>query len=233
MTDAEKIQAFTQSVYLATHNRYFDDITGDDGVTLQAQMIDWTNQFIEELEEEAYWNYVRENDFDFGTIITASDTFALPAEVRDLVIDEYRPLVILQDGSIVSEWEVVNPNQITRPTRSNAKDRVMVLKQVLIFSRPFNEMEIGGSVAADIVTPIPRLASNNTTVLDLVRPKQLLILGTSKNVTLPDIVQGGTSPSFTQKYTNELEKAIDKNMRSSVASETVRDDYGSIGGIGF
>src|SRR5688500_12911810 len=101
MTDQEKLDQFVQDVYLTRYNRFLDDITDEDGVAEVAKTIRWTNTFLDELESETDWNYVRENDEDLGIISTATQVFELPEEVRKLVVDVERPLILMFDGAIV------------------------------------------------------------------------------------------------------------------------------------
>jgi len=231
MNNQDRINKFAQSIHLSMFGRYIDDIEEEEGQRKVAQTLDWTNQFIDELEQEADWNYVRRNQAQLGTISSLSQTFSLSDEIRKLVADENRPLVITQDGTPVSEWLVVNPNQITEPSLNPITNRVTTVNRSLIFSRQLKETEIGGGIFADVVDFIPRLSIDDVDVLDLVKPQLLLILGVAKNATLPDIVQGGLSPSFAQKYNEILEQAKAENRLSSVSNTVVRDNYTYIGGI--
>lgn len=233
MTHLEKITALAQSIYLAKNNRYFDDIEGEDGQIYIAQTVDWTNQFIDELELEADWNYAREAGVSLGTISSLSQTFSLDDDIRKLITDENRYLDILQDGTPVSTWSVVSPNLITSSTDYSTQERVTVVGGNIVFSRALKDTELGGTIVADVINYLPRLAMNDTDILDLIKPKQLLILGVAKNATLPDIVQGGISPSLAQKYNDLLEKAVAENNASSLAAEAQRQDFGYIGGVGF
>lgn len=231
MAALDKVKEFAQSVYLTQNNRYFDDIDSDDGTQFVNQVVDWTNLLLDELELEADWIYTRENDSDVGSVTIATPTLDLPEEVRKLVTDEHRPLTIQQDGIVISTWDVVSPNLITDPSRATNRDRVTVVNRKILFSRPLKDTEEAGTVIADVINFIPRLTTKNAATIDSVQPKQLLVLGVAKNATLPDIVQGGISPSFVQKYTELLEKAKAENDMSSVAEDLVRDDFGYIGGI--
>ena len=225
----DRINKFVQSVYLVRYGRYIDDLADADGVIEVAKTIDWTNQFLDELEEEADWNFVRDNDRELGIVSSDAQTFPLEDDVRKLIVDENRPLKLVFDGTVVGSFDVVNPNHITRNDGSTG-DRVTVVNRTIIFSRKLRPYEIGSTVMADVINYIPRLSSNDIAVLDLVTPKQLLILGVAKNATLPDIVQGGLSPSFVQKYGDLLEKAREQNEASSVASSVIYEDLGYIGG---
>lgn len=230
MTDAEKIEAFAQSIYLAKSNKYFDDIDGEDGIIYIAQVIDWTNQLLDEIEVEADWYYARSNDYTIGTVSSTTQTFDLPDDVRKLAVNPDRPLLIQQDGSTVSEWDVVDSGSITRDNLST-RDKVTTVGDQIVFSRSLKDTEIGGTVIADVINLFPRLSSTNTEVLDFVKPKQLLILGVAKNSTLPDIVQGGISTSLVQKYNDLLTQAKLENSAASVSDEVQRDDLSYIGGV--
>lgn len=239
MTDEQKLQEFTQQVYLTLNGQRIEDITDEEGVEAVATTIIWCNLLLDELEKEkdpdgtpTNWSYVRENDKTIGTVAAAGDTFDLPAGAMRLVAEEDRPLVIMQDDTVVSIWDVVDPNQITKRNSFTLRtQRVTYANQKIVFARPLNDTEIGGTVKADIVNSFPRLASDDTTLFDLPIPRQLLVLGTAKNAVLPDIVQGGLTPSFVQKYADLLDGEKAANMQSSTPDEAVTDDYGGIGGV--
>jgi len=242
MTDQEKLEDFTQDFYLTLYNRLLDDITTDaDSQAEVAKMIRWVNMFLDELEQETdndgqpiNWVYLRENGVEIGTIATVTDTFDLPTGALRPVANPDRPLTISQDGSAVSIWDVVDPNQITNRNEYYTRpQRVTYVNQKLVFSRRLNDTEIGGTVNTDIVNIFPRLATDDTTLFDLPIPRQLLILGAAKNSSLPDIVQGGLSPSYTQKYGDLLDGHKANNMQTADASEAVTDDFSGIGGVGF
>lgn len=242
MTNEEKLQEFAQQVYLTIYGRRIDDVEDEDGVETVEKVKIWCNLFLDELELERdsegrpiNWNYLRENDTEIGTIATSTDTFDLPDGALRLVADEDRPLVIMQDSSIVSVWDVVDPNQITkRNSYGLARDqRVTYVNQKIVFSRSLNETEIDGNIVADVMFSFPRLADNDTSLFDLPIPRQLLVLGTAKNATLPDIVQGGLSPSYSQKYNDLLDGEKMANGQTSVGDEAVTDDFSNIGGVGF
>lgn len=242
MTDEEKINQFVQDVYLTRYNRFLDDITDEDGVAEVAKTIRWTNMFLDELERETdsdgrpiNWSFVRENDVELGTVNSGMQTFDLDDDVLRLVVDEERPLTISFDGAVVSTWEVVGPNQITKRSTGDLGDRVTVVNRKLIFSRPAKDTEVGGTMIADVINNIPRLQDDDeitdVSTIDTVQPYQLLVLGVAKNATLPDIVQGGLSPSFVQKYGDLLDAVKRENQNSATADTAARDDYGYIGGI--
>jgi hypothetical protein len=239
MTTTEKLRKFAQSVYLTRYNRYIDDITDSDGVDEINKAIDWTNMFLDELMTEVDpegrpidWYFLRQNDVEIGVISNANQTFDLPDGVLRIVIDEFRPLVISQDGASVSEWDVVAPSQLTNRNRYlSSENRVSFVGDQIVFSRPLNDGEIGGTITADVINEPTEMTLTNVDILDTVKPKSLLILGVAKNATLPDIVQGGTSPAFAQKYNNLLEGAKARSQASSIPSDASREDFGNIAGI--
>lgn len=239
MTDEERIAEFVQDLYLTRYNRTLDstETSDTDYVAERDKVIRWANMFIDELEQETdfggmpmNWNFMRENNVDLGTIAAVDQIFALPAGVLRLVIDEDRPLVLMYDNAIIARFDVVDANQITRRT-DIVGDRVSVVGTSLVFSRPFKTEEIGATVVADVLNSVPRLTATDSGLIETVKPYQLLLLGCAKNATLPDIVQGGLSPSFSQRYVDLLDQSKIQNNASSTADTYQTDDYGSIGGI--
>lgn len=239
MTDEEKLQEFTQQVHLSIYNRRIDDITDTDGVEWVEKIKIWCNLFLDELEMEVdsngkpiNWSYLRENDHLIGTIASASDTFDLPSGARRLAVDIDRPLYITQDDTVIALWDVVAPNQLTSRNHYSTRDqRVTYVNEKIVFSRSLNDTEVGGKVYADIINSFPRLADDDTSLFDLPIPRQLLVLGVAKNSSLSDIVQGGLSPSFTQKYDNILEGHKMESDQSGAASEVVTEDNSHITGV--
>jgi len=233
MTDQEILENFVQQVYLVRYGRYIDDIEDEDGVIEIQKTIDWTNMFVPELEREADWNYATRLDVELGTITEDDTRLELPDEARKLVVAEYRPLIIKQDGVVVSEWEIVDPANLTVHNRYSTTDKRVTWASdgEIIFSRPLEEFEIGGTAYADVVDRFPVLATDDVSLLDFVQPKMLLILGVAKNATLPDIVQGGLSPSFAQKYAEELSKAKMENNAKAASTPVFTDDFSGVTGV--
>lgn len=244
MTDEERLAEFVQDLYLTRYNRQLaSTATSDtDYVDERNKVIRWANMFADEIEQETdsngmpmNWNFMREDNRDLGEVLAAGTSFSLPAGVLRLVIDEDRPLTLEYDGAIIARFEVVDANQITRRNDVTG-DRVSVVGSTLVFSRAFKDEEIGAHVVADVLNSIPRLTvtpAADASLITTIKPYQLLILGVCKNATLPDIVQGGLSPSFAQKYSDLLDQVKINNNASSTADTYVGDDYGYIGGIGF
>lgn len=241
MDDAALVKQFANDVYLTKFNRFIDGIDDpedEDAATEVLKVCRWASLYVEELELETdddgrtiNWNFLRENDVDFGTLSVAGQTFELPTGYRKLVVDQRRPLTIGHDGTIISRFSVVEPNQITKRTDGDTGDRVTMVGRKLLFSRPFRDYELGGTLIGDGLKPIPRMTVTDAAMLRTVPYYELLVLGVAKNATLPGIVEGGLSPSLTQKYADLLTGAKTENENSSLADEMVEDDFSNIGGV--
>ncbi len=247
MTPLAQLQALAQSVYLVIKNRYFDDLTSADGKVFVAQITDWGNQFIDELESELDsagqpidWHWVRQNRYELGTATAGEASIQTPTAITNLISGENRYVQIIQGTSVVSNWAVVSPNQISSRVDRIVEDAVAIVGASIVFSRVFKETEAGGTVIGDVTLPIPRFVYNrdtnvatNVKAITTIVPRQLLVLGIAKNATLPDIVQGGLSPSYAQKYGDLLEGAIARNATTSRADILNRDELGYIRGVGY
>lgn len=240
MSPQAQLTAFAQSIYLTIKNRYFDEIEGEDGQNYILQVMDWTNMFLDEIENITDangnlvdWNWYRQMGYELGTANEGEASFDVDREVGFLLPGEQRYVQILQDGTAVSNWAVVTPDQISNRRDRIVEDTVTQLGSTLVFSRAFKDTENGGTVIGDVSISLPRMTKTNVRVLNIVKPKTLLVLGVAKNATLPDIVQGGLSPSYVQKYNDLLTSAIARNSASSLASIVQRDSYGGIRGVGF
>jgi hypothetical protein len=246
MSPLAQLEAFANKVYLVIKNRYFDDLTSDDGKTYLNQLVDWTNMYLDELEAETTadgapinWRWVRENGYTLATSISSgAASISMPSAVNNLIVEEGRYVQITQGGSVIANFAVASPNQITSLTDRITEDMCAVVGSDLVFSRAFTDAEAGGTVTGDVTTLIPRIAYNSTAstvsnikALSLVKPQQLLILGVAKNATLPDIVQGGLSPSYVQRYNDLLDGAKARDGFSSISDIVQRDDLSNVSGI--
>lgn len=240
MNDEARMKKFAQSVMLAMTGKHMDveDLDSEDGERFVVELVDWTNQFIDEIELETDWNFVTELNRLIGTVTAPVQALPLPAGTRKLAVNEHRPLHITQDGTPVSTWDIVRPAMISShrgwyPLR----DRVTFVGKNIVFSRDLNDTEMDGEVIADVINKIPRMiyvkgqsdSENNLEILDLVEPTQLLVFGVAKNATLPNFVRGKISPSLTQKYTDLLGKAVAENEATSTG-DTYTGDEINIGG---
>jgi hypothetical protein len=231
MTNEEIIAKLAQSAYLAVTGNY-NDVTGTELAEFLDKTIDWCNQLTAEIELEADWNYLRTNAYDFGTVTAAAQqTIELPDEVRKIITSPYRDLVLSSDGAIISRFKTVKPSQIADPRNPETKSRVTTVNRTLVFSRPFTAEEVGATIQSDVVAPMPQLSLVDTELIDIVTPYQLLILGIGKNISLPDLVRGGTSPSFVQKYNDLLKKAVMENDATAEADDADRENLSFISGV--
>jgi hypothetical protein len=231
MTITEEITALAQSINLTKFAKY-KDVEGDELTDFLNQTIDWVNQYTQELELEADWNYLRTNGNLIGTISDLTvQSYDLPEEVRTVVVSPYRDVTISFDGVVISTFAMVSPSNIADPTNPETHDRATVINRKLVLSRPLKDTELGGELRCDTIDFMPQLSMTDTEVLSLVQPKQLIVLGVAKNATLPDIVQGGISPSISQKYADLLKKAVAANNDTAVAMEAPREDLSFIRGI--
>lgn len=231
---------FAQSVHRAIKNRKYDDILGDDGLQFLEQIVDFTNQFIDELEFETNpdgspidWNWVRQLGYTLGKAKTGLASIDLDTDINNLIAGENRYVQILQGGLVVSNWAVVAPDNISNQRNRITQDMVTIVNGQIVFSRVLRDTENNGTIIGDVTLPIPRISFTNQDVLTTVKPRQLLVLGVAKNGTLPDIVQGKLSPSYAQKFKDLLDGAIARNSASALADLAVRDDYAYITGVGF
>lgn len=241
MTDEDTMKKFAQSVILAMTGKHMDeeDLDSEDGAQFIVELVDWTNQLIDEIEMETDWNFVTDLDKVIGTVSSLTQTFPLPAGTRKLSVNEHRPLHIKQDSARVSTWDIVRPAMISASRDGwPINNRVTFVAKNIVFSRDLNDNELGGEVVADVINKIPRLeyvagqpeVDNNLEVLELIEPRQLLVLGVAKNATLPNFVRGKISPSLVQKYADVLGKAVAENEATSTADTYEGDDI-IIGGV--
>lgn len=228
MAVIDNITNLAQQIYVARKNRT-NNVSGTRLTTFIDTTIIQVNQFLSELDKEAYWNWVRTNDYTISTV-NSSTSYTLSPEYRTIVKDENRPLYIVKSGVTVSIWDVVSPNQLRNASSNDNPNRVALIARNLVFSRSFTDDEIGGSIKADVIAYLPKISRLNDDVLSLVDPIELIVLGVVKNQTLPDVVQGGLTPSFTQKYDDLLQGAKDENDMSSTSSSVGTDNLSGIRG---
>lgn len=248
MNPTAQITSFAQDVYLIVKNRFFDGITEEDGQTFVQQVISQLNMFLDELEqttlpdgEQVQWWFARENGATLGTAVAGDSSIALPAAIDHVIAGENRYVQILQDTSVVANFAVVQPDQITNKTDRIIEDTCAVVGTTLMFSRPFKSTEDNGTIIGDVINSLPRVkftlsgtgvvTATNVAVLSTVKPLTLLKLGVAKNVVLPDIVQGKLTPNFERKFDNLMAGAIARSIASSRSSQVVMQDYSGIRGV--
>lgn len=237
MAVIDDIQDLAQDVYFSINGAENDD-TGDDLTLFQNAFIRSYNLWVKEYETEAYWKVARVNDYVLSTITdTTTYSFTLPNTYRTPVFDQDKYLkFVLSDGTVISKFKLVSPDQRQVDTDIYRKDRATFLEGgrkgggTIVLSRAPNSNEMGARIVLDVVKFFPKLTATDGTVLDWVYNDQVATLGIAKNNTLADVTKVTLSPSFTQRYTNELNKALNINNASNEVDEMETDDYSGIGG---
>lgn len=234
-----QLAAFANSVYMRIKNRAYDDLTSPDGLAYIALITDFANGFIDELETEVNidgspvdWRWSTLLNASLGTATAGLSSVAFPNTFLNLIAGEQRYVQVLHDGTPVSNWLVVSPNNIANPRQRYTENMVCLTGSgILTFSRPFNAQENGGTITGDVTTPIPRLSGTNVKALSIIKPRELFVLGVAKNESLPDIVKGKLSPNFAQKYDKLFQNTIARNNASGAADTAVRENYSDIRGV--
>lgn len=192
---------------------------------------DWANDFISELELETDWNWWRVQDNNFG-IANNSTLLTIPTDFRKLVVNIDRPFYLQQDGTTISTFLVVDPNNVNNPADIEKEDRVTFINGKFVFSRVFRDEELGATVYGDYMQNAPQITSGTggDAVISVIKPYKLLTLGITKDVSLPDLVQGGISPNIEQRYLKVLGEAVAQNAQSVATGTAPLESYSSIGG---
>lgn len=234
MAAIDRIRDLAQRWYFTVNGSTNDD-TGADLTEFENNFIMAFNLWRDEFETEAYWNKARVDDYELATISdTTTFSFDLPEEYRTPVFEQNKYLKFVNDGTVIARFKLVDPNQrqvdddYTRPDRATFVD-----ENKIVLSRTPTEEEVGATIVLDVVKHIPDLTRTNDEALNYIpgKSKQVAVLGVAKNTTLADVTKVALSPSFTQKYTNELNKAMNINNASNEVDEMQGEDYSSIGGI--
>lgn len=236
MTNEEVIRELAQDIYLIKNDAVNDIEAGsDEDIAFLSETRRYANMWIEEFELEAEWRMVRENDYVLGTITEVSNR-TIPitdATVRTVVTSPYRSLTISQDGTTISTFIVVKPDQIGDPSNPDTRDRATVIGRNIKLSRDLTEQELGGTVTADVIHYFPKISSDYTdiSVLSLIDPILLMKLGIAKTSTLPNVIQGQLSPSYVQKYNDLLSKAVALNNATADTDDALTEDFSFISGV--
>lgn len=238
MAIIDDITELAQDTYYSINGAENDD-TDEDLVLFQDGFIRAFNLWIREYETEAYWKVARVLDYELATIAdTSTYSFALPAEYRTPIFEQDKYLkLVLDDGTVITKFKLVDPNQrvvddeIFRPNRATFIENGRSGGGTVVLSRPPREEEVGAKIILDVVKLFPKLKRDDSTVLDWIYNSQVAVLGIAKNQTLSDVTKVTLSPSFTQKYTNELNKAMLVNGASTDTDEMPSEDHSNIGGI--
>lgn len=238
MAVIDDIQDLAQSTYYSINGAENDD-TDQDLLDFQSGFVRAFNLWIREYETEAYWRVARVNDYVLATIANSTTySFTLPSTYRTPIFDENKELkFVLADGTVIAKFALVDPNQRQVDPDLWRKDRATFIEAgrngggTIVLSRAPKDEEIGAFIVLDVVKRFPKLTTSDGTVLDWIFNDQVAVLGIAKNQTLSDVTKVTLSPSFTQKYTNELNKAMNANNATTEVDEMFGDDYSNIGGI--
>lgn len=231
MAAIDNIRALAQKTYYTINGAQNDD-TGTDLVDFENNFIIGFNLWKDEYEREAYWNQVRVNDYVLATISNETTfSWELPDEYRTPVIQQDKYVKFVNDGTVIAKFKLVDPNQRVVDDELYRPDRATFVGRNLVLSRAPKDTEVGSTIVLDVVEFIPDLARNDDTALGLIVSNQIAVLGVAKNNTLADVTKVSLSPSFAQKYNNELNKAIAINNQSTDIDIMPRDDFSHIGGI--
>jgi len=234
MAALDDITNAAQDVYFAINGAENDDI-GTDLTAFQNNFIRAFNNWILEYETEAYWNKARVSDYVLGTVLNTTDfSFALPVLYRTPIFDQNKYLkLVLNDGTVITKFKMVDPSQRIvddefRATRATFSDDGKI-----ILSRAPNAEEVGAKMVLDVVKYFPKLTTSDSSALLWPYNATIRKLGIAKNMTLADVTKVSLSPTFSQQYTNELNKAVNINNASNEI-DTMQIDIGITGyGIGF
>jgi hypothetical protein len=236
MAIIDNITDLAQDTYYTINGTENDD-TGGDLVIFQNNFIRAFNLWRDEYEQEAYWNVARDNDYTLATIADATTySFALPSTYRTPVFNENQELKFISDGTVIARFKMVDPNQRQVDDSYDRPDRAGFMPDgpsgggTIVLSRPPTEAESGATIVLDVVRKFPKLTRDDDSVLNYVYNYQIAVLGIAKNETLADLTKVSLSPSFAQKYANELNKALSTNMASNEIDDMRGENYSYIGG---
>jgi hypothetical protein len=231
MAAIDDITDLAQNTYYTINGAENDD-TGTDLTDFQNNFIRGFNLWLDEYETETYWNQVRVNDSVLATVgDTTTYSWELDDEYRTPVFDMDKYVKFEIDGIVVSKFKLVDPNQRQVDDELDRPDRATFVGRNIVLSRAPTEEEQGASIVLDVVQYFPKLTRTDDSALDLIYSKNLAVLGVAKNNTLADVTKVSLSPSFAQKYSNELNKAVAINNSTNEVDEMRRDSYSNIGGI--
>lgn len=238
MAVIDEIRDLAQDVYFSINGAINDD-TDEDAEEFEDNFIRSFNLWVREYETEADWRVARVNNFELATIAdTTTFSFTLPALYRKPVYNQNKYVkFVLDDGTVITKFRLVDPNQLQddsdleRPARATFLDNGRNGGGTIVLSRAPKDEEIGAKIVLDVVKFFPKLTRVDGTVLDWIYSNQIATLGIAKNSTLADVTKATLSPAFAQKYTNELNKAMNANMSSTEIDEMQGEDFSGIGGI--
>lgn len=231
MAAIDNIREVAQDTYLSINGAENDD-TGDDLEIFENNFIRSFNLWLDELDTETYWNQLRTNGYELATISNQTTfSWTLPDEYRTPVFSPDKYLKFVNDGIVIAKFKLVDPNQVVVDDEVFHPDRATFVGRSIVLSRVPTEAEVGSKIVLDVVGYFPKLTRKDDTALTVIYSKNLAVLGVAKNNTLADVTKVSLSPSFAQKYLNELNKALLANAASNETDEMRGDNYSNIGGI--
>lgn len=231
MASIDNIRNLAQDTYYTINGAENDD-TGTDLTTFEDNFIRGFNLWLDEYETETYWNQVREDDFVLATISNETTySFELPDDYRTPIIDMDKELKFVSDGIVIARFKLVDPNQRQVDDEVLRPDRATFVGRNIVLSRAPRAEEVGADIVLDVVQYFPRLTRTDDSAISLIYNKNLAVLGVAKNNTLADVTKVSLSPSFAQKYSNELNKAVAINNATNEVDSMRGENYSNIGGI--
>lgn len=238
MAVIDDINELAQDVYYSINGAENDD-TGSDLTDFQNGFIRAFNLWVREYETEAYWKVARVINYVLATITdTTTFSFVLPTDYRTPIFDTNKELkFVLADGTVISRFSLVDPDQRQVDTETLRPDRATFMEGgrqgggTIVLSRAPRAEEVGAFIVLDVVKKFPKLTTTDGTVLNWIYNDQVAVLGISKNQTLSDVTKVALSPSFTQRYGNELNKALNINNATTEVDMMEVDDFSNIGGV--
>ena len=234
MAAIDDITELAQDVYY-TVNKTENDVVGADLTTFQNEFIRAFNLWAKEFETEADWNKARVNDYVLATVANVTTfSFTLPDDFRTPVFDINKELKFINDGVVIARFVLVNPNQRQVDDENINPNRATFIPVgdsggTVVISRVPTTAEIGSTIVLDVVRNFPKLTRTDTEVFDYLYNSTVTTLGIAKNEALSDLTKVSLSPSFAQKYKNELDKAIMVNSATNAVDDMRMDDFSSIG----
>lgn len=232
MAAIDNITKLAQKVYYSINGAQNDD-TGEDLTEFQNNFILGFNLWKEEFETEAYWNAVRVDDLVLATIAdTTTYSWELDDDYRTPIVNQNKYLkFVLDDGTVIARFKMVDPSQRQVDDDIERPDRATFVGRNIVLSRAPRAEEVGARIILDVVSYFPDLTRTDDTVISLLPSSQLAVLGVAKNQTLADLTKVSLSPSFAQKYSNELNKALNINNATNEVDDMRGDNFSNIGGI--
>lgn len=233
MSALDNITELAQDTYY-TVNGSTSTATGDKLTTFQNNFIRGFNLFLDELDTEAYWNKLRVNDYELATIAdTTTYSFVLPSTYRTPIFNQDKYVkVIASDGStVLARFKLVDPNQrVNDDPYAISDDRATFLNGNVVLSRPPKDTEVGSTLVLDVVKYYTKLTTSDDTAINQLPSRQLGVLGVAKNTSLSNVTKVALSPSFTQRYKNELDKQLVINDASNEVYDSLYSDFGYVTG---